>query len=102
MGSRCYYQSEKTGVTWVADRAYTKGSWGHIGGMSASTQTEIACTDDGPLYQTMLKDIEEYRFDVVEGNYELELLFADTRQKLARSVYLLGKDKNRLMLVDSR
>lgn len=96
VGSRCYYQSEKTGVTWVADRAYTKGSWGHIGGMSASTQTEIACTDDGPLYQTMLKGIEEYRFDVVEGNYELELLFADTRQKLARSVYLLGKDKKQI------
>ena len=33
---------------------------------------------------------------MVEGNYELELLFADTRQKLARSVYLLGKDKKQI------
>lgn len=96
VGSRCYYQSEKTGVTWVADRAYSKGSWGHIGGISAVTQTEIACTDDGPLYQTMQKGIEGYRFDVPQGSYELELLFADTRQKLAQSVYLLGKDNKQI------
>ena len=95
VGSRCYYQSEKTGITWVADRAYTKGNWGHFGGMSASTQTEIACTDDGPLYQTMLKGIEGYRFDVPQGSYELELLFVDTRQQKIQSIYLLGKDKHK-------
>ena len=95
VGSRCYYQSEKTGVTWVADRAYKKGSWGHIGGFAAATQTEIACTDDGPLYQTMLKGIEGYRFDVPPGSYELELLFVDTRQQKVQSIYLLGKDKHK-------
>ena len=95
VGSRCYYQSEKTGVTWVADRAYKKGSWGHIGGFAAATQTEIACTDDGPLYQTMLKGIEGYRFDVPPGSYELELIFVDTRQQKVQSIYLLGKDKHK-------
>lgn len=95
VGSRCYYQSEKTGVTWVADRVYKKGSWGHIGGIAAATQTEIACTDDGPLYQTMLKGIEGYRFDVPPGSYELELLFVDTRQQKVQSIYLLGKDKHK-------
>lgn len=95
VGSRCYYQSEKTGVTWVADRAYKKGRWGHIGGIAAATQTEIACTDDGPLYQTMLKGIEGYRFDVPPGSYELELLFVDTRQQKVQSIYLLGKDKHK-------
>ena len=95
VGSRCYYQSEKMGVTWVADRVYKKGSWGHIGGIAAATQTEIACTDDGPLYQTMLKGIEGYRFDVPPGSYELELLFVDTRQQKIQSIYLLGKDKHK-------
>lgn len=94
VGSHCYFQSAKTGVTWVADRAYTEGSWGYIGGKAGSTQAEIKCTDDGPLYQTMLNGIEGYRFDVPQGRYELELLFTDTHQKQAQSIYLLGKDKD--------
>lgn len=93
VGSHCYFQSAKTGMTWVADRAYTKGSWGYVGGKPSTTQTEIACTEDGPLYQTMQSGIEGYRFDVPQGRYELELLFTDTRQKQAQSIYLLGKDK---------
>ncbi len=94
VGSHCYFQSAKTGVTWVADRAYTEGSWGYIGGKAGSTQAEIKCTEDGPLYQTMQNGIEGYRFDVPQGRYELELLFTDTHQKQAQSIYLLGKDKD--------
>ena len=93
VGSHCYFQSAKTSVTWVADRAYTEGSWGYIGGKPSTTQTKIECTEDGPLYQTMMDGIEGYRLDVPQGRYELELLFADTRKKQAQSIYLLGKDK---------
>ncbi len=93
VGSHCYFQSSKSGVTWVADRPYTEGSWGYVGGKPSSTQTKIECTEDGPLYQTMREGIEAYRFDVPKGRYELELLFADTRQKQGQSIYLLGKDK---------
>ncbi len=92
VGSHCYFQSDKTGMTWVADRPYSAGSWGYVGGKTTNTQTEIACTEDGPLYQTMRSGIEEYCFDVPQGRYELELLFTDTRQKQAQSIYLLGKD----------
>lgn len=92
VGSHCYFQSEKTGVTWVPDRVYTPGNWGYIGGKPTNTQTEIACTDDGPIYQTMQNGIDGYRFDVPQGRYELELLFTDTRQQQAQSIYLLGKD----------
>ncbi len=92
VGSRCYFQSDKTGVTWAADRAYTEGGWGYVGGKASATQTEIRCTEDGPLYQTMRTGIEGYRFDVPSGRYELELLFTDTRQQQASSAYLLGRD----------
>ena len=34
---------------------------------------------------------EGYRFDVLQGRYGLELLFTDTHQKQAQSIYLLGK-----------
>ena len=93
VGSSCNFQSDKTGVTWVADRAYTTGSWGYMGGKPSSTQAEIASTDDGPLYQSMRDGIEGYRFDVPKGRYELELLFTDVHQKQAQSIYLLGKDQ---------
>lgn len=94
VGSQCYFQSDKTGITWVPDRPYVKGSWGYVCGKPVQTQAEIACTDDGPLYQTMQEGIEAYRFDVPKGRYELELLFTDIHQKQAKSIYLLGKDDN--------
>ena len=94
VGSQCYFQSDKSGVTWIPDCAYEKGSWGYVGGKSVQTQSEIACTDDGPLYQTMREGIEAYRFDVPKGRYELEMLFTDIHQKQAKSIYLLGKDDN--------
>lgn len=94
VGSLCYFVSDKTGMTWVSDQPYQAGSWGYVGGTPTSTQSEIACTDDGPLYQTMQEGIEGYRFDVPKGRYELELLFTDTRQQQPQSIYLLGRDKN--------
>lgn len=101
VGSSCNFLSDKTGITWVADRAYTTGSWGYVGGKPASTQAEIACTDDGPLYQSMRDGIEGYRFDVPKGRYELELLFTDVHQKQAQSIYLLGKDQNQAGMAHS-
>ena len=93
VGSHCYFQSAGSRLTWVPDRAYTPGCWGYVGGEPSSTQTEISCTDDGPLYQTMRRGIEAYRFDVPEGRYEVELLFVDTRKPQAASAYLLGRDQ---------
>ncbi len=93
VGSHCYYQSAKSGKTWVPDQAYESGSWGYVGGSPVSTQTEVQLTDDGALYQTMREGIEAYRFDVPQGRYELELLFTDLHQKQAQSAYLLGRDK---------
>lgn len=92
VGSHCWFQSGKTGVTWQPDQPYREGSWGYVGGKTQTTQSIIACTEDGPLYQTMREGIEAYCFDVPAGKYELELLFTDIHQKQAQSAYLLGKD----------
>lgn len=102
VGSHCYFVSDKSGMTWVADQVYQPGSWGYLGGKPSSTQAEITSTTDGPLYQTMREGIEGYRFDVPKGGrYELELLFTDTRQQQAQSIYLLGKDQNQGGLQDT-
>lgn len=91
VGSNCFFTSDESGLTWVPDQAYTEGGWGYVGGKEKTTQTEIHLTADGPLYQTMREGVEEYRFDVPAGSYEVELLFADPDGITASPVYLLDR-----------
>lgn len=102
-GSNCYYTSSMSHLTWLADQAYTTGgAFGYVGGSVGSTQTEIHLTADGPLYQTYRKDIESYRFDLIEGRYEIEISMADTSKPAAQSAYLLGRSDSSVSSVDSR
>ena len=91
VGSDCFFTSDESGLTWVPDRPYEAGGWGYVGGRARSTQTQIALTADGPLFQTMREGAEGYRFDVPPGDYELELLFADPDLPTEGPAYLLGK-----------
>lgn len=84
VGSTNYFTDEHSGFTWIPEKPYSKGSWGYIGGeimRSAPNrlgiQSEIKGTFNQPLFQTMREGLEEFRFDVPDGNYELELSFAD-------------------------
>lgn len=92
VGSDCCYTSSESNLSWLPDRPYVPGSWGHIGGNRHSTVAEILNSDDDPLFQTLLTGIEAFRFDVACGNYEVELLFADVFAPASQSTYLLGKD----------
>ena len=91
LGSSCYFQSDKSGLTWLPDQPYSEGGWGYIGGKAVQTQTEIHLTADGPLYQTVRNDMEVYRFDVPNGRYEVELLAADISKPQVASAYLLDR-----------
>ena len=93
VGSHCFFTSDVSNLTWVPDQPYTPGSWGHIGGKATSTNTEIVGTPDNPLFQTLQAGIEGYRFDLPQGTYEVELLFADIFRATQASAYLLGSDK---------
>ena len=42
------------------------------------------------MLQTKRKDIEAYRFDLPNGEYEVELLFADLNARYERLTYDLG------------
>lgn len=92
VGSNCSYISPVTGLTWVDDRKYQPGSWGHIGGKRRNVTSEMKGTEDGPLFQSMLEDIEEYRFDVPDGEYEVELGFADPSGPTTSLAYMLNRD----------
>lgn len=92
VGSNCFFTSDVSGFTWVPDQPYAEGSWGYLSGTDKSSTTEIRATYDGPLFQTQKTDIEGYRFDVPQGTYEVELLFADLSAGDSRAAYLLSDD----------
>ena len=94
VGSNCDFTSEINGQTWLTDRPYESGKWGYLNGKKRSTTSEIFNTLDGPLYQTMMEDITDYRIDAPVGRYEVELLFTDINQSGNNSPYLLGHDSN--------
>lgn len=90
VGSNCFYTSDNSQLTWLPDQAYQPGGWGYLGGEPTNTNTEIHLTADGPLYQSLRTNLEGYRFDVPEGDYEVELLFADVFREGASIAYQLG------------
>ena len=65
------------GRAWAADQAYAPGSWGYIGGDSFAFNHDIANTDDPQLYQSTRWGMSEYRFDLPNGAYRVELKFAE-------------------------
>ena len=54
------------------------------------TTAEVKNTRNVPLLQTKRKDIKAYRFALSDGEYEVELLFADLNAPSERVTYDLG------------
>jgi len=88
------------GRVWLADQAYVTGRWGFFGDRSkfiysAPPNRNVLETDSDPLYQTMQEGLQGYKFDVPDGNYEVELLFAEMKyeqpNKRVFSVKINGK-----------
>lgn len=95
VGSNTYFASTESHLTWLPDQAYVSGGWGYLSNEATqkeSTVTQIHLTVDNPLYQTLLKDLSGYRFDVPPGAYEVELLFADIFGEEGSLAYLLRED----------
>lgn len=86
LGSDRYFMDDK-GIEWMPSQAYHQGAWGSIGGktfkmvhnnrLPYGSDKNIIGTDNDPIYQTQLTGIEQYRFDVPKGNYEITLHFAE-------------------------
>ncbi len=64
---------------WLADKEYTAGSWGYIGGQAGtdSTPGEVLNTNDDTLYYTERYDNPTYRFDVQNGEWTVILYFSE-------------------------
>jgi beta-galactosidase len=101
VGCNVQYLDPYTHLVWEADREYSPGSFGHVGGNTLKTkQKRIATTEDilstdaDPLFQTRLDSLQAYRFDVPDGAYELTLLFAETDPNKKAVIYDIGANKN--------
>lgn len=72
---------DESGTVWQADQAFETGSWGFTGNNSKeiSTGRNVFSSLDDPLFQTMREDLNGYKFDVADGDYEIELRFAEPK-----------------------
>lgn len=80
-GSNAEYVHE-TGELWQADRAYSPGGWGYVGGGSKVSENlrNIFGTEQDAVAQTAREGtFYGYRFDVPNGEYALELWFTELR-----------------------
>jgi beta-galactosidase len=80
-----YSVVDATGTVWEAGRSHEAGSWGHAddGGRNVLTHHRIFGTEDDPLWQDTRVGVSEYRFDVPDGEYLLELGFVETEHDRA-------------------
>ncbi len=69
--------TDVSGHVWEGDQMYSSGSWGYVGGEDYSHEAPISGTEDDELYESERYGMEGYRFDVPNGNYEVELHFAE-------------------------
>jgi len=72
---------------WAADKSYTDGSWGYVGGYTYSTSAAIANTGDDTLYQSerWWSGNGSYKFDLPNGEYFVTLKFAEIYYSSAAS-----------------
>ena len=86
VGAEVAFYDPGTKIMWMPDRKYSSNSWGYIGGAPYTVQQRqvvtgisdnILGTENDPLFQTFVEGITAYRFDVVDGKYQLTLCFQE-------------------------
>ena len=67
--------TDVAGNEWAADPRYEPGGFGYVGGSNTTIDAEIANTSDPTLYTTFRRGPSfEYRFDVPNGTFTVQLL----------------------------
>jgi beta-galactosidase len=92
--------ADASGLVWEGDRPYTAGGFGYAGGTAAMFNKDLAIRGHAttPLFFTYRSGIESYRLDVPDGEYDVELLFAEPAAKPGERVF--GVSVNGTSVVD--
>ncbi len=73
------YVSASTGITWLADQAFSTGSWGYTAGSPYTSGGPITNTVDPTLYETeRAAGGVTYKFTLPNGVYDAVLKYAET------------------------
>jgi beta-galactosidase len=77
-GSNAQYMDNDKNI-WIEDKPYSKGSFGYTTASPSfiSLKGKITNTNKTPLLYTYLNDVKSYRLDMPDGDYEIELFFAE-------------------------
>ncbi|HEY0176445.1 MAG TPA: malectin domain-containing carbohydrate-binding protein, partial [Pedobacter sp.] len=103
LGAKRFYIDEKEHQLWIPDQPYRKGSWGYIGGepfkgtnnrILYGSDKNILETDNDPVYQTQQVGIQQFKFDVPDGEYELSLYFAELVGGVTKEALAYNLDNN--------
>jgi len=73
-----YYPGGET--VWLADQPYVPGGFGYVGGEKVMLQKDIAlnATADPALFFQYLLNPESYHFDLPDGRYLVQIMFAES------------------------
>jgi len=73
--------TDESEFVWEADQQYQDGSFGYVGGSQGEFHKDliITNTEKTPLYYTYIEGLSSYKLDVPEGEYEIELHFAESQ-----------------------
>lgn len=77
------------GLVWEGDQPCAPGEFGYVGGKATMFEKDLAITGHAltPLFFTYRSGIESYRLDVPDGEYDVELLFAEPGAKPGERVF---------------
>jgi beta-galactosidase len=104
LGDKRFFNDDLAHQIWLPEQAYQPGSWGYVGGkvfaveksgrQSYGSDKNILGTELDPMYETQRVGIEQFKFDVPAGDYELILHFAEllSEQKKEELIYNLGNN----------
>ncbi|MFK8266599.1 glycoside hydrolase family 2 TIM barrel-domain containing protein [Capnocytophaga cynodegmi] len=91
LGANYAFIDSRTGQYWLPEKEYSEGSFGFIGGKQLyvgdkiGTKEDILAVDEeDPLYQAIRVGMSEFKADVPEGVYEVEVLMVEYVPKSRR------------------
>lgn len=106
LGDKRYLVDEEAELIWLPGKEYRENNWGNTGGkpyvmkntnrQPYGSDIQVYGTDYDPVFQTKLEGIEQYRFDVPDGYYEIILHFVELNLPEAKEIlpYNLDTESN--------
>lgn len=87
VGTKAQFADE--GGIWTGDQPYSAGSFGVVGGTPSMFDKDLPITNSRqtPLYFTYQSGISSYKLDVPDGDYDVDLLFAEPSAKPGERVF---------------